>query len=76
MFQCVKEHCEIEEVWIESSKECLDSLGDHSLKTSDVTSAFGHYIRYYVKCCSIAKAQPVVNAFQILMQKLKQHVTL
>ena len=62
-----KEHCEIEQVRIGSSKESLDNLGDNTLTTYDVISLFGHYIKYYVKCCLVAESQPVVNAFEILM---------
>ena len=63
-----KEHSEIEQVRIGSSKESLDNVGDNTLTTCDVISMFGHYLKYYVKCRLVTEAQPVVNAFEIIMQ--------
>ena len=42
--------------------------GDHNLATSEVVTAFGCFIKYFVKCCSIPQSKPLVNAFNLMVQ--------
>ncbi len=41
------------EILIGNSKDSLDWIGDHNFTTSEVVTAFGCFIKYCVRCCSI-----------------------
>ena len=36
----------IKDIYVGKSKEALDIVGDHSLGVKEVTSMFGHFIKY------------------------------
>ena len=39
----------IEDIYVGNSKETLDIVGDHSLRVKEVTSMFGHFMKYRLK---------------------------
>jgi len=57
------------------SKDTLDNVGDHSLGVKEVTSMFGHFIKYRVKAEQVQERvwQPVsMSAFGVLMTSQRQ----
>lgn len=57
------------------TKEALDLVGDHSLVVKEVTSMFGHFIKFRVRAEELeVQAQQVVrtNAFDVLMRTQRQ----
>ena len=73
-----EDHQVVEDVRVGTTKDALDSVGDHALQVSDVTACFGRFIKYYVRGSSttIPQASPIVrNAFQIMMCARKQQNT-
>ena len=57
------------------SKEVLDIVGDHSLGVKEVTSMFGHFIKYRLNAEELQEqAQQVVrtNASDVLMRTQRQ----
>ena len=59
--------CEIEEIRVGQTKECMDAVGDSNLLVIDITGVFGRYIKYYLKRCCPPADQPRVNAFQVML---------
>ena len=43
----------IYEIYVGKSKDTLDNVGDYSLKVKEVTSMFGHFIKYRVKAAQV-----------------------
>ena len=39
----------IHEIYVGKLKDTLDNVGDHSLGVKEVTSMFGHFVKYRVK---------------------------
>ena len=39
----------IYEIYVGKSKDTLDTVGDHSLGVKEVTSMFGHFVKYSVR---------------------------
>ena len=65
----------IENIYVGKTKEALDLVGDHSLVVKEVTSMFGHFIKFRVRAEELeVQAQQVVrtNAFDVLMRTQRQ----
>ena len=60
------EHTTTEEVWVGSTKETLDMVGDHGLSINDVTQSFGQFLKYYVSSIVCEDLPPARNAFQVM----------
>ena len=60
------EHTTVEEIRVGSTKEALDTVGDHELAINDVTESFGQFLKFYVLSTVSEDLPPARDAFQVM----------
>lgn len=66
------EHTTVEEVRVGSTKEALDTVGDHGLVVNDVTVSFGRFLKFYVLSTVPEDLPPARDAFQVMFAAQRQ----